>query len=43
MIFWLEFILHEMFVTGTVDKTHVLVMYENDIELLTKALLWITV
>ena len=43
MIFWLEFILREMFVTGTVDKTHLIVMYENDIELLTKALVWIIV
>ena len=32
--FLLEFISH-VFVTGTVDKTHLLVMSENEIELLT--------
>ena len=31
--FLLEFILHEVFVTGTVDKTHLLVISENEVEL----------
>ena len=32
--------LHEVFVTGTVDKTHLLVMSENVIKVLTNVLLW---
>ena len=31
--------LHEVFVTGTVDKTHLLVMSENVIKVLTNVLL----
>ena len=30
--FLLEFILHEVFVTGTVDKTNLLVISENEVE-----------
>ena len=30
--FLLKFILHEVFVTGTVDKTHLLVISENEVE-----------
>ena len=37
--FLLVFILHEVFVTGTVDKTSLLVISENDIELLTNSYL----
>ena len=36
--FLLEFILHEVFVTGTVDKTTLLVISENEVELLTNVL-----
>ena len=36
--FLLEFALHEVLVTGTVDKTHLFVMFENDIELLASVL-----
>ena len=36
--FLLEFILHEVFVRGTVYKTHLLAMSENDIELLVNVL-----
>ena len=32
--FLLEFILHEVFVTGTVDKTNLLVISENEVEYL---------
>ena len=38
--FLLEFILHEVFVTGTVDKTALLVISENEVELLTNVLPW---
>ena len=31
--FLLKFILCEVFVTGTVDKTHLLVISENEVEL----------
>ena len=31
----LKFILHEVFVTGTADKTRLLVIPENEVELLT--------
>ena len=34
----LGFILHEVLVTGTVDKTHLLVMSENDVEWPTQCL-----
>ena len=34
----LEFILHEVLAKGTVNKTHLLVMPENDVELLTNVL-----
>ena len=33
-----EFILHEVFFRRTVDKTYLLVMSENDVELLTNVL-----
>ena len=33
--FLLKFILHEVFVTGTVDKIHIIVISENEVELLT--------
>ena len=36
--FSLEFILHEVFLRGTVDKKCLLVMSENDVELLTNVL-----
>ena len=38
--FLLKFISHEVLVTGTVDKTHLLAIYENEVELLTKVLPW---
>ena len=34
----LEFLLHEEFVTGTADKTHLLVISEKEVELLTNVL-----
>ena len=37
--FLLEFILCEALVTGTVDKTHLLVISENEVQLLTNVLL----
>ena len=39
--FLLEFILHKVFVRGTVYKTHLLVMSENNIELLANVLPWL--
>ena len=36
--FLLKFILHEVLVTGTVDKIHLLVISENEVELLTNVL-----
>ena len=36
--FSLEFILHEVFLRGTVDKKRLLVISENDVELLTNVL-----
>ena len=33
-----KFILHEMFVTGTVDHIHLVVISENEVELLTNVL-----
>ena len=33
-----EFILHEVFVTGTVNETHLLVISGNELELLSNAL-----
>ena len=36
--FLLEFILYEVLVTGTVNKTHLLVTSENKVQLLTNAL-----
>ena len=36
--FSLEFILHKVFLRGTVDKKRLLVMSENDVELLTNVL-----
>ena len=38
--FLLKFILHEVLVTGTVDKIHLLVISENEVELLTNVLPW---
>ena len=35
-----KFILHEVFVTETVDEIHFLVIYENEVELLTNVLPW---
>ena len=35
-----KFILHEVFVTETVDEIHLLVIYENEVELLTNVLPW---
>ena len=35
-----KFILHEVFVTGTVDEIHLLVISENEVELLTNVLPW---
>ena len=35
-----NFILHEVFVTGTVDEIHLLVISENEVELLTNVLPW---
>ena len=35
-----EFILHEVFVTGTVYETHLLVISGNELELLSNALPW---
>ena len=35
----IKFILHERCVTGTVDKTHLLVISENEVELLVNVLL----
>ena len=35
-----KFILHEVFVTGTVDKIHLLVISENDVKLFTHVLPW---
>ena len=32
--------MHEVFVTGTVDKMHVIVISENEVELLTIVLPW---
>ena len=37
--FLLKFVLHKEFVTGTVDKTHLLVISENEVELLINVLL----
>ena len=36
--FLLNLILHELFVTGTVDKIHLLVISENDVKLFTHVL-----
>ena len=36
--FLLEFLLDEVFIIGTVDKTHLLVISENEVELLTNVL-----
>ena len=36
--FLLEFMLREVFVIGTVDKTHLLVISENEVELLINVL-----
>ena len=36
----LDFILHEVFVIRTVEKIHLLVISENDVELLTIVLTW---
>ena len=33
-----KFMLHEVFVTGTVDEIHLLVISENEVELLTNVL-----
>ena len=33
-----EFLLHEVFAKGTVDKTHLLLMSENDVELFNNVL-----
>ena len=33
-----KFILHEVFVAGTVDEIHLLVISENEVELLTNVL-----
>ena len=38
--FLLNLILHEVFVTGTVDKIHLLVISENEVELLSNVLPW---
>ena len=38
--FWLERILHEVLVTGNVDKTYLLVISKIDKELLTNVLPW---
>ena len=38
--FCLEFIVHDVFATGTVDKPHLFVMSENHVELLTNFLPW---
>ena len=35
-----RFILHEVFVTGSEDEIHLIVISENEAELLTNALLW---
>ena len=35
-----KFILHDMFVTGTVDHIHLVVISENEVELLTNVLPW---
>ena len=35
-----KFILHEVFVAGTVDEIHLLVISENEVELLTNVLPW---
>ena len=35
-----RFILHEVFVTGSEDEIHLIVISENEVELLTNALLW---
>ena len=35
-----KFILHEAFVTETVDEIHLLIIYENEVELLTNVLPW---
>ena len=35
-----KFILHEAFVTETVDEIHLLAIYENEVELLTNVLPW---
>ena len=35
-----KFILHEVFATETVDEIHFLVIYENEVELLTNVLPW---
>ena len=37
--FLLNLILHELFVTGTVDKIHLLVISENEVELLANVLI----
>ena len=37
--FLLNLILHEVFVTGTVDKIHLLVISENEVELLANVLI----
>ena len=38
--FLLKSILHEVLLTGTVDKIHLLVISENEVELLTNVLPW---
>ena len=35
--FLLKFLLHEVFVTGTIDEIHFLAISENEVELLTNA------
>ena len=37
--FLLKFLLHEVFVTGTIDEIHFLAISENEVELLTNTYL----